>query len=84
MSESENKIPFYRDRLTEPQRRRLEALIAVQRLWPVLEPRLVVEIATWIIRGIPSQQHLRIPTVVGQEAAEVEKMLRRGFMEARS
>lgn len=70
MSDTQNSV-FYRDKFGVAQRRRVEALILVHRLWPVLEPRIAVEIATWLIRGNPSA---RIPTVVSEHAAEMEKL----------
>lgn len=77
MSDTDNH-PFYRDQFGPAARRRLEALILVHRLWPVLEPRIAVEVATWVVRGHPSG---RIPTVVSEQAAELEKQFRRGLVE---
>lgn len=45
-------VPFYRDRLNDPQRRRLEVLIAVSRLFPSsMSGFSQREAAQWITTG---------------------------------
>lgn len=44
-------FPFYRDRFTPAQRRRVEALIVVKRLWPFLDSAAAVQVAMWVISG---------------------------------